>query len=115
MIQTFARSKTMVPPPERHEEKEPFPTRALQVHGGIVEEYIIPDESKETVLDQLYIFDPVPSLDEELYDLHEGKRFRVRDFRVTWENGHNFLVSPYYPSSGGTVVDWVSLEFGEGD
>jgi hypothetical protein len=31
----------------------------------------------------------------------------VRDFRVTWENGQNWLVSPYYPNSGGTVIDWV--------
>ena len=91
----------------------PFPTLPLQVHGGIVEEYIIPDDKKTEVLDHLYLFDPVPSLDEELFDLHEGKKFRVRDFRVTWENGKNFLVSPYYPSSGGSVIDWMPLEIAD--
>jgi hypothetical protein len=73
----------------------------------MVEEYIIPDEKKLEVLKQLYIFTPLPALDDERFDLHEGKKFRVGDFRVTWEDGRNYLVSPYYPSSGGTVIDWM--------
>ena len=95
------------------EEKLPYPTRPLKVHGGTVEEYIIPEDKKAEVLESLYLSVPVPSLDEELFDLHEGKRFRVRDFRVTWEKGMNFLVSPYYPSSGGSVIDWMPLDFME--
>ncbi len=95
------------------EEKLPYPTRPLKVHGGTVEEYIIPEDKKAEVLESLYLSDPVPSLDEELFDLHEGKKFRVRDFRVTWEHGMNFLVSPYYPSSGGSVIDWMPLDFME--
>ena len=92
----------------------PFPTRPLKVQGGTVEEYIIPDDQKEEVLRHLYIFDdPIPSLDEQLYDLHEGKLFTVRDFMVVWDNGHNFLVSPYYPSSGGSVIDWMPADFAE--
>jgi hypothetical protein len=27
---------------------------------------------------------------------------------VLREDGYNFLVSPYYADSGGTVLDWVS-------
>lgn len=77
-----------------------FPTRPLKVGNQTIEEYIIPEDKKEEILKQLYVFDPIPSLDEELYDLHEGKKFIVRDFRVTWEKGQNFLVSPYYPFSG---------------
>ncbi len=92
------------------EEKLPFPTRPLEVHGGTVEEYIIPPEKKAEVLDQLYPFAPVPGLDEERLDLHEGRNFRVGDFRVTWEGGQNFLVSPYYPSSGGSVIDWMPTD-----
>lgn len=102
----------MFEPLESGDEKLPFPTRPLEVQGGTVEEYIIPDEKRAEVLDQLYIFEPVPDLDEERYDLHEGKPFRVGDFRVTWEDGHNLLVSPYYPSSGGSVIDWMPVEFG---
>ncbi len=26
---------------------------------------------------------------------------------MTWEHGMNYLVSPYYPESGGTVIDWT--------
>ena len=97
------------------EGKLPYPTKPLKVHGGIVEEYIIPDDKKAEVLEQLYPFDPVPALDEEQYDLHEDKKFRVADFRVTWEDGMNYLVSPYYPSSGGSVIDWMPADFGEED
>lgn len=85
----------------------PYPTRPLEVHGGTVEEYIIPEDKKAEVLKQLYCFIPVPSLNSTRYDLHEGKKFKVKEFRVTRENGHNLLVSPYYPSSGGSVIDWM--------
>jgi len=92
------------------ERKLPYPTRPLRVHGGIVEEYVIPEDKKAEVLKQLYLFTPIPSLVDELLDIHEGKTFKVGDFRVTWENGHNLLVSPYYPKSGGTVIDWMPVE-----
>ena len=101
----------MIQPIEPTEGKLPYPTRPLKVQGGTVEEYVIPDDKKAEVLEQLYIFEPVPALDEERFDLHEGKKFRVGDFRVTWEDGQNFLVSPYYPSSGGSVIDWMPADF----
>ena len=97
------------------EGKLPFPTRPLKVGDDIVEEYIIPDDKKQEVLEQLYLFDPVPSLDDTLFDLHEGKTFTVRDYRVTWERGENWLVSPYYPSSGGTVIDWLPPDWDQGE
>ena len=103
----------MIQPTQPAEGKLSYPTRPLKVQGGTVEEYIIPDDKKAEVLEALYIFEPVPSLDEVLFDLHEGKKFRVGDFRVTWERGQNFLVSPYYPSSGGSVIDWMPAEFGD--
>lgn len=100
---------------EPSEQKLPFPTRPLRVQSGTVEEYIIPDEKRAEVLRQLYVFDPVPDLNDERLDLHEGKTFRVGEFRVTWEDGQNFLVSPYYPSSSGTVIDWMSADSGDGE
>ncbi len=96
--------------PEAEEFRLPFPTKSLFINGEEVEEYIIPEEKKDLVLKALYLFQPVPSLDEERYDLHSGKRFRVREFRVTRESGHNYLVSPYYEEGGGTVIDWVPPE-----
>jgi hypothetical protein len=75
--------------------------------GTSVEEFIIPEEDKEIVLAQLYPFSPIPALTDEMEDLHCGKKFIVKDFRVTWEHGMNYLVSPYYPESGGSVIDWM--------
>ena len=98
-------------PPMSAEQKLPFPTRPLRIGADVVEEYIIPDNKKEEVLQLLYLFENVPSLDDERFDLHEEKMFVVRDFRVTWEDGQNWLVSPYYPSSGGTVIDWMPPDF----
>ena len=100
---------------DAHETRLPFPTKPLKIGNDVVEEYIIPDEKRQEVLEELYLFDPVPSLDEECFDLHEGKTFIVREFRVTWENGQNWLVSPYYPSSGGTVIDWLPADAAHAD
>ncbi len=85
----------------------PYATKPLVINGVEIREYIIPAEFKAEVLNKLYPFDPVPSLDDEQLDLHSGKTFKVRDFRVTREGSHNFLVSPYYEEGGGTVIDWV--------
>jgi hypothetical protein len=89
------------------EERLPYPTHPIILNSGnIVEEFIIPDEDREIVLEQLYPFEPVPKLTDQMIDIHLDKVFTVRDFRVTWENGMNYLVSPYYPEGGGTVIDW---------
>ncbi len=93
-----------------HDQRLPFPTRPLKVHGGIIEEYIIPDDHKEVVLRLLYPFVPVPSLDEVMIDIHEDRKFVVKDYRVVREGSMNALVSPYYPISGGSVIDWIPLD-----
>ena len=101
--------------PDMYETKLPFPTRPLLCcNDETVEEYVIPDEAREEVLAMLFPGEPVPALDDVLYDLHEGKTFIVRDYRVTWERGRNWLASPYYPSSGGTVIDWLPAEYDDG-
>ena len=89
------------------EERLPYKTKPMYFpNGASVEEFIIPEEDKEIVLEQLYPFSPIPKLTDEMFDIHAEKIFIVKDFRVTWEHGMNFLVSPYYPESGGTVIDW---------
>ena len=57
----------------------PFPTKPLIINGIEVEEYIIPEDRKAEVLNALYLFCPVPSLDEERLDLHSDKIFKVRE------------------------------------
>jgi len=92
------------------EPRLPFPLRRRPAAGGTVDVYVIPDDKKQAVLMELYPFAPVPSLDEEVYDLHADKKFKVKDFCVTREGGMNFLVSPYYFESGGTVIDWLPAD-----
>lgn len=93
------------------EERLPYATQPMHFPNGTwVEEFIIPEEDREIVLEQLYPFSPVPKLTDEMYDIHADKTFIVKDFRVTWEHGMNYLVSPYYPESGGTVIDWMDQD-----
>jgi hypothetical protein len=91
----------------------PFPTKPCFINGIKVEEYIIPEEKKEQVFKALYPFFPLPSLDEERCDLHSGRKFKIREFRVTREGSMNCLVSPYYEEGGGTVIDWVPADEGD--
>ena len=89
------------------DERLPYQTRPMYFpNGASVEEFIIPDEDRELVLEQIYPFSPIPKLTDIMYDIHADKKFMVKEFRVTWEHGMNYLVSPYYPESGGTVIDW---------
>ncbi len=90
----------------------PFRTRRIIIGDGEIEEYVIPDDWKEPVLNILYPFCPVPGLDDTFEDLHEGKRFRVRDYKVIREYGQLWLMSPYWISSGGSVIDWVARRRG---
>ena len=84
----------------------PFPTRKVKVYQGFVEEYIIPEDQKEAVLALLYPFTNVPSLNKMMIDIHEDKRFRVRDYKVIQGPDRPFLMSPYWETSGGSVIDW---------
>lgn len=98
------------------DERLPYPTRPMFLpDGSSAEEFIIPEEDKEIVLEQLHPFSPVPRLTDEMYDLHADKTFIVKEFRVKWEHGMNYLVSPYYPESGGTVIDWMDEDSWVGD
>ncbi len=87
----------------------PFPIKVVPSATGPVRIYEIPDDQKEAILEQLYIFRPVPSLDDVMEDIHTGKRFRVREFLVAREGGMNVLASPYYLEAGGTVIDWAPV------
>ena len=85
-----------------------YPTHLLAMSDGtFTKEYEIPAEEREEVFRQLYLFDTPPSMDTVMTDIHEGKKFKVKRFRVIREDGGNFIVSPYYPISGGTLLDWA--------
>ena len=42
-----------------------------------------------------------------LYDIHQRDSFVARDYRVIRERNRNMLVSPFFASTGGTVLDWL--------
>ncbi len=93
----------------------PYPTRTIGMGPETFEEYLIPDREKAWVLDAFYPFEPVPGLDERMFDLHEEKEFRVGDFRVIRGEVMDLLVSPYFLDSGGTVLDWMPSGFRPGE
>ena len=89
----------------------PYPLKEVECADGTVQRiYEIPDEDKAKVLADLYPMTDAPSIDDTLYDIHERREFKVRDFLVIrWCEG-NLLASPYFPQSGGMLVDWVRPE-----
>lgn len=89
----------------------PFPLHPLKMaYGPDAQEYAIPQDEKGEILKELYPFFPCPKMTEERFDIHEQKKFFVKDFRVIRERNRNMLVSPYYPNSGGMLVDWGPVE-----
>ena len=89
----------------------PYPLSDLACSDGTVQkEYIIPDNAREAILEQLYFMEHVPSLEDTRFDLHEQKLFKVKDYRVIRWHGTNILASPYFPHTGGMVMDWMEPE-----
>ena len=85
-----------------------YPTHLLAMSDGtFTQEYEIPAEEREAVFQKLYLFDSPPPMEKYVMDIHEGKKFKVKRFRVIREDGGNFIVSPFYPISGGTLLDWA--------
>ena len=88
--------------------------RLADVRGNPTsEEYDIPLNAKKKVLREMYLFEDCPELNDVLCDLHAGKRFTVADFKVVREDGRNYLVSPYYYETGGTMIDWVPADWAD--
>ena len=86
----------------------PFPMELVETSdGGSVKMYDIPEDRVKEILEQLYFLEPVPAMDDMILDVHENKRFRFREARVVREGKYNFIVSPFYPVSGGTILDFA--------
>lgn len=98
-----------------------FPQKKIEVDGHDPElEYVIPQEKKAEVLKKLWPFDgKPPAMEDTLQCIHEGKTFKVKDFKVISvrfvheQLGYRFfpmLASPFYRHSGGTILDWASTK-----
>ena len=69
---------------------------------------------KERILKKLYPFGAPPAMTQTLMDIHENKAFVVKDFKVVQQGDYVLLASPYFASSGGSVVDWEPLNNEDG-
>ena len=85
-------------------------TRNTHAHGTVQRIYQIHDEDKAMVLADLFPIADGPGIDDTLFDLHERKTFKVRDFLVIRWCEDNLLASPFFPRSGGMMVDWIPPE-----
>ena len=63
---------------------------------------------------RLYPFGEPPAMTQTLMDIHEHKAFVVKDFKVVQQGDYVLLASPYFASSGGSVVDWEPLKNDDG-
>jgi len=86
----------------------PFPTHDVKVGNEAVKEYDIPKGKRKAVIELLYPFYNIPHLNKVMIDIHENKKFRVRDYKVIQGPDRPFLMSPYWQTSGGSVVDWLA-------
>ena len=89
----------------------PYPLKEVKCADGTVQRvYEIPDEDKAKVLADINPLADGTGIDDVMFDLHERKTFKVRDFLVIrWGEG-NLVASPYFPRSGGMFVDWIPPE-----
>lgn len=88
-----------------------YPIKMLKMANGTTEMvYVIPKKDKAKLLEELYPFSPAPAIDEKRFDIHEQKVFDVKDFIVVRTRNRNMLASPYFPHSGGMMIDWFLLD-----
>ena len=89
----------------------PYPLKDVECADGTVQRvYDIPAGDKAKVLADLFPMADGPCINDVMFDLHERKTFKVRDFIVIrWGEG-NLVASPYFPRSGGMFVDWIPPE-----
>lgn len=92
-----------------------YPTHAADKDDGKTVEVceIPPDrllEEMRALCPQLRLGQLKPEPDTLLFDLHEGRGFRLGEAMVVREDGRDYAVSPYYLHSGGTCLDWLPAE-----
>ena len=85
-----------------------YPRHPMKMADGqLYEEYDIPASDRRKVLEELYLFDNVPAMDELMLDMHSDTKFKVSEYKAIRQNGGNFLVTPLYAQYGGTLLDWM--------
>ena len=117
------RERTLLRSLEGERDRLEYPTRtAVKGDGKTIEIYEIPSDRRIDELRSLNkliqrpgrereaAFEILPDPDTVLFDIHEGRWFRLGDAMVIREDDSNFAVSPYYLHSGGTILDWIPLD-----
>lgn len=82
----------------------PYPTQETDLGHGV--EYIIPEKDKKHILQKMYPLGGNIGMSSKRYDLTAQRNFKVKDFKVIYEDGLNYLLSPY----GGTPLDWLPYQ-----
>ena len=89
----------------------PYQLNDIKCADGTVQQvYDIPAADKAKVFADLYPFADGLTIENEVFDLHERRLFKVCEFLVIRWGGANLLVSPYFQYTGGTLVDWMMPE-----
>ena len=95
-------------------EQFPYPLKTVESKAfGTLQVYDIPECDKGKMLKLMYPFCPLPKMNGYYLDIHQDEKFRISDFMIIRDGGKNYLVSPYYPESGGMAVDWVEVRRAE--
>ena len=83
-------------------EKLPYPTHILTVGEDTCEEYEIPVECMQKVLNSVNPVEPSIHYDieDEMLDMMERKTFKAKEFKIIWHDNCNVIVSPWFAKSG---------------
>ena len=74
-----------------------------------MEEIIIADKQK--YLEEHYLFEDTPSLNDTKRCIHCDTVFTVGDFKIFKDKrGNKFICCPNAPNCDGTVIDWLEVE-----
>ena len=74
-------------------EKLPYPTHILTVGEDTCEEYEIPVECMQKVLNSVNPVEPSIHYDneDEMLDLMERKTFKAKEFKIIWQINVNYI------------------------
>lgn len=86
-----------------------YPTHLLQVGEDVCEEYEIPEEDMQEMLNTVYPLADEDHIDanQRMLDFSTSKVFLAKEFKVIWHHGVNILVTPCFSKTGGHIFACV--------
>lgn len=90
-----------------------WPLKPVRLGNGVTEDvYDIPEDKAYDELRKCWPFEDesFPKKGGKLYDVHAKKHIVIDKCLILRYMDRNIIVSPYYPESGGTVIDLVAFD-----